>query len=434
LRARRIALVFALVACALALRAGDARAEGLHDEAERLAAAWRAVGASVVIDKPRFLQEEVDRDQHLVVALPDLPEGECTTVVLLGARGLGFHVRLAEEGSDEPNVKRIPAAAGALSIERCGTPLPPRLVVASDSGRGAFETVVARSSQPVPPVRVVLPERTGASLLPTNEPGGLPALPSPDKRAEVAEARARRDGATVNQRTTWTTGSDRSGSGDMTLEIGCHEIQLFAVDPRVLHPGLRGRLDLDAEMRDETGDRLLGRDRSDAPDATLVKCVGEATRVEVVFAGAPSGSPVLATHASWALPDHLPPLWGPAAQARIAHVLLARHVPALRQDPVLLAQGGYGVTPVPMPLEPGGCYLAVVTLAKETARSVGLRIRVGATDVGDDRGIDDDGAAVAFCAGDTSRALGLVEARGAMLLGWGLALYRLQSSVWGEPQ
>jgi hypothetical protein len=434
LTACRRTLALAIAAVALLAQPGEAQAEDLRDEAERLAEAWRAVGASVVVDKSRFLEDEVERDQHVIVVLPDLPIGECTTVVMLGTRGLGFHVRMADEAGDESNVKRIPAVAGALSIERCGRPLPERLLVSSDSGRGAFETIVARSSQPVPPVRVVLPERTGPAPMTANEPGGLPPLPPPEKRADVAEARARRDGSSVEPRATWTTGADRSGAGNVTLAPGCHELRIFAVDPRVTHPTMRGRLDLDAEMRDDAGDRLLARDRSDAPDADLVDCVAEPTEVEVAFAGAVPGSPVLATHVTWPLPDHLPTLWGSEARARMARVLLARHVPAIRQDPVLLAQGGYGMTPVPMPIEPGGCYLAVVTLAKETARSVGLRVRVGATDAGDDRGIDDDGAAVAFCAGDTSRALGIVEARGAMLLGWGLALYRIQSSVWGEPR
>ncbi len=132
------------VACALL--AGEARAAGtLADESARLAEAWRAVGASVVVDKTRFLVEDGDEDKHVVIALPDLPEGECTTVALLGARGLGFHVRLADTSGEEPVVKRLPSVAGALVIERCGEPGPRRLVVSSDSGRGALETIAARS-------------------------------------------------------------------------------------------------------------------------------------------------------------------------------------------------------------------------------------------------------------------------------------------------
>lgn len=427
---RRLTWCFVATGACL-LVAGDARAGGtLVDESSRLADAWRAVGASVVVDKPRFLLEDGDEDHHLVIALPDLPEGECTTIALLGARGLGFHVRLADTSSDEPSVKRVPSIAGALVIERCGEPAPPRIVVSSDSGRGAFETIVARSSKPLPPLRTVLPERTGGVVTPALEPGSLPPLPPPDRRADVAETRARRDGATIATRGSWNAGPDRAGAGEIVLAPGCHMLELFAVDPRAVHPGMRGRLDLDGEMRDEGGERVLARDRSDAPDVTLVKCVGETTPVQVVFAGAPPDSPVLVSHFSWPLPAHLPDLWGNEPRARMARVLLERHVRSLRAEPVALAQGGYGLTPVPLSIEPGACYLAVVALVREAARSVGLRVHVGSTIAADDRGIEDDGAAVAFCAGERTTALADVEARGAPLLGWGMALYRMQSDAW----
>jgi hypothetical protein len=406
---------------------GDARA-GLHDTAERIAQAWRAVGASVFVDKTRFFTGEPD--EKLVVPLPDLPEGDCTTVVLLGARGLGFHARVVETQEDDEG-RRLQSEAGALSIERCGAAAPPRrILVTSDSGRGAMETVVARSSKPLPALHMVLPERTGGALGPAPEPGALPPLPPPEKRAEVAETRAKRDGAAIAARATWQAGVDGTGAGQQTLDPGCHTLQLFAVDPRASHPVRRGKLDLDAEMRDTSGDRLLARDRTDAPDAQLAVCVGETTQVGVVFAGSPPGAPVLVAHYAWPLPERLPTLWGTDARARMAHVLLARHVVSLPSSAVMLAQGGAGTTPVPLSIEPGACYLAVVSLAQGMTRAVGLRVRIGAREVVDDRGVGDDGATVAFCAGDRTRATAQVEARGTALLAWGLALYRLQSGIW----
>jgi hypothetical protein len=428
---RRAAVVGAC-AIAAAVYAPEAHGE-LRESIQRLAEAWRAVGASVAIDKTRFLTDETDDQRPIAVVLPDLPEGECTTVVMLGARGLGFHVRIPGARGDQGEGKRIPSVAGAVVIERCSDAIPKRLVVASDSGKGAFETMVARSSKPLPALRAVLPERSGGALLPSSEPGPLPALPPPDKRAEVAETRAKRDGAAIGTRATWDAGVDGAGTGQVDLDPGCHVLQLFALDPRTSRPGRRGKLDLDAEMREASDDRLLSRDRTDAPDAQLAVCVGETTRVNVVFAGSPPTQPVLVSHAAWPMPDHLPSLWGSEARARMAHVLLARHVTSLPREPVQLAQGGYGLTPVPLSVEPGGCYLAIVTLAKETARALGLRVHVGTTDAADDRGIDEDGAAVAFCAGDQMHALAEVEARGTPMLGWGLALYRLQSGIWSSP-
>jgi mRNA-degrading endonuclease toxin of MazEF toxin-antitoxin module len=412
----------------------DARAE-LHEAVERIAEAWRGVGAAVALDKTRFLTDDNDDQRPVVIALPDLPEGECTTVVLLGARGLGFHVRLPPNtGGDELQGKRLPSVAGALSIEVCGDSPPRRLVLASDSGRGAIETVVARSSKPLPSLRSVLPERASGALMPMSEPGPLPVLPSPEKRAEVAELRAKRDGAAIATRETWQSAVDGTGGGQRTLDPGCHTLRLFALDPRAAHPNRRGKLDLDAEMHDESDDRLLARDRTDAPDVQLDVCVGETTRVDIVFAGSPPSAPVLLAHFAWPLPGHLPTLWGPEARARMAHVLLARHVASLPSEPVMLAQGVSGLTPIPLSIQPGACYLAVITRAKETARTIGLRVHVGSTDAFDDRGIDADGAAVAFCAGRQAHAIAEVEARGAPLLGWGFALYRLQSGVWEVPQ
>jgi hypothetical protein len=424
---QRLGARIAFAVAALAVVSASALPAGaqLHPAIDRLAEAWRGVGASVYVDKPRFLND----DETIVVSLPDLPRGDCTTVVLLGARGLGFHARPADP-SDEPNA-RIPSEAGALSIERCGVPLPHRLLVTSDSGRGALETIVARSSKPLQPMRDVLPERTGTAQGAAPDPGLLPPLPPPEKRAEIAEARARRDGALVAPRAMWTAGPDGTGSAEDALDPGCHMLQLFAVDPRAADPSDRGRkLDLDAEMRDASGDRLLARDRTDAPDARLDLCVGEVTPIEVVFAGSPPTAPVLVAHVAWPLPDRLPAVWGSEARARMAHVLLSRHVRSLLREPVLLVQGGSGTTPVPLSIEPGACYLALVSVVQGATRAVGLRVHVGVHDAFDDRGVDENGAAVAFCAGERINALAVVEARGTPLLGWGFALYRIAASSW----
>jgi hypothetical protein len=422
----RVRVAVQVAACALFFAlASDARAEDLRDAVQRVVEAWRGVGASVVVDKTRFLDEGAE----VAIALPALPAGDCTTVVLLGARGLGFHARASEEDDES---KPMPSVAGALSIDQCGATVLDRLVVRSDSGRGALETIVARSTKPLPAMRDVLPERTGISVPSAPELGGLPALPPPDKRAEVAEARAKRDGASVAARETWQASADGSGVEQRDLEPGCHKLTLFALDPRAAHPHRGGKLDLDAEMRFTDSQHLLSRDRSDAPDAQLFACVGEAAHVEVVFAGAPAGSPVLVSHFAWPLPEHVPAVWGPEARARIAHVLLARHVHSVPRDPSMLVQGGGGATPVPLSVEPGGCYLAVAAVVKGVARSIGMRVRVGARVAFDERGIEGDGAAVAFCAGDLTTALAEVESRGTTLLTWGFALYRLQSGVWEQ--
>jgi hypothetical protein len=420
---RTAAPAFAAAAVVLQM-AGDVRAD-LTESRERLARTWRALGAIVVVDKTRFLGE----DETIAVVLPRLAPALCTTTVFLGARGLGFHVRVLGASDDEAD-RKVPSEAGAVSIERCGEKTLDRVLLSSDSGRGAVEIVMARSPGPLPPLHVVLPERTGGAIVPGPEPGPLPLLPSPEHRAEIAEGRARLDGGVIEPRVTWRAAVDGSGMAQETLEPGCHRLRLLGLDSRPTRAPGRSRIDLDAEMRDRDDDHLLARDRSDAPDAEVGACVGEETRVEVVFAGSSSFAPVLVVHSSWPLPQFLPTLWGAEARGRMALVLLARHVRSLPRAPVFLAQGGSGTTRVPLSVEPGGCYVALVSVVRGLARAVALRVHVGGEDTVDDRGIDDSGALVAFCALERDRAIARVEVHGAPPVGWGLAVYRIEDGVW----
>jgi hypothetical protein len=418
----------AVVTVALATAwAPVARAE-LRETAERVAQAWRERGAYVVVDRTRFLND----DESAPLALPPLPElpgAECTTVVLLGARGLGFHANLGRGGPDE-EAGRIPSEAGALSFERCGEAMPRRIVVTADSGRGALELVVARSARGVKPLREILPERASSTHAPSAEPGSLPVLSAPARRAELAEARARRDGATVAPRATWEARAAGTGSGADVLAPGCHVIELLAPDPRATAPDGRGKLDLDAEMRDGSGDRVLARDRSDAPDARLSVCVGEDTPIQVAFVGAPPRAPVLEVRWSWPLPARLPSVWGAEGVARMAHVLLTRRAGPLPHAPAALLQGGSGLTPLAVHVLPGACYVALLAVTQGSARTITLRARVGTRESLDDRGPDENGGVVAFCAEASDAAVVDVEAHGTPLLGWGLALYRVVDAVW----
>jgi hypothetical protein len=419
-----------LAGVALGIAVSAARPVGaeLLESIAHLAQVWQAEEAMVAVDTSRFLNE----DETWAYPLPDLPPAECTTVALVGPRGLGFHLRIVGD-AEEDHDARLASQAGAISLERCGVAPPRVLLVTSDSGRGALEIAVARSHHPLAGLRVVLPERAGGSWTQGPEPGPLPTLPSPEHRADVADARARRDGATLLPRATLASALDGSGGAGAILDEGCHTLRLLGVDARAAHPSLRFRLDIDAELRDHGDDRVLARDRSDAPDAELSACVGEPTEADVVFVGSPPRAPVIMTHYAWPLPAHLPTIWGSEVRGRMGRVLLARHVATLPREPFFLTQGGSGTTPVPVPVEPGGCYLAIVVATQGNTRALGLRVRVGARDAYDDRGIEGAGAAVAFCAGASQGVSAVVEAHGAPLLGWALAAYRVEDGAWELP-
>jgi hypothetical protein len=408
----------------------SAQTETLRQEADRVVEEWHKGGALVERGPSRFLY---DNDSMTIVLPPSgSPLQACTTVAILGGRGVSFHAKVPgaddDPMSDDPST-RAASIAGVLEIGGCGDAAAPlaRLRVTSDAGRGAIETIVARSARPPAPIRTVLPERTGGTLPAPPDAGPPPPLAPPEKRADLAELRAKREGASPFPRASWNASSDGSGDVKLSLEGGCHRLEIFATDTRA-RPSRRRRLDVDAEIRDSDED-LLARDRTDNADARLELCVGEPTDATVIFAGAPGDTAVTVTHAWWPIPPHVPSLWGPDSRARMAHALLARKAASPPEEAVALYGGLAGSTAVPVAVEPGACYLAVAAVTNGHARGLGLRASVGARQAHDERTGDDDAGVVAFCARDQDLARLEVDARGASIT-WGLALYRIEGRAW----
>ncbi|MBX3188661.1 MAG: hypothetical protein KF819_16710 [Labilithrix sp.] len=428
-------VVAGLLLCSVIVAPRAARADAPEVSA-RVVEQWRAVGGRVTVLSPRFLFD----DETILVPIPADESGGCTHVALVGARGSSFRARLSDASADplspDPG-SRASSVAGVLELRRCAPPQgaqaasrPVRhVVITSDAGRGALEIVVARAPSALPALVSVIPERTGGALPAVPDVGALPPLPPPDKRAEIAEARAKREGGRVDARKPLRAGDDGGGEGAIDLPAGCHRVELFAHDPRTERPGRRFRLDVDAELRDTSSDRVLARDRTEAPDARLEACVGKTTRVNLVFAGAPPNGEVMATLASWPLPQRLPSLWGPVTRSKMARVMFARHVAVPAEDPVFLAQGASGTTPFPVPVETGACYLAVVALTHGHPKSLQIRAVVGSRESSDERGAAEEAALSAFCVAAHETARVEVHARGSGV-SYGLAVFRVKSGVW----
>jgi hypothetical protein len=429
-KARAALLVVSAGAALSPARLARADGESLRQEADRGEDEWRKAGAIVMRSPTRFLYD--NETSTLLLPESDTSPQACTTVAMIGGRGVSFHAKVPGAEDDplsDDSPTRAASVAGVLEISGCGAAAPPleRLHVTSDAGRGALEIVVARSARPMAAIRTLLPERTGGALPAPPDAGMPPLLAPPEKRADAAEARAKRDGASVLPRTTWAASEDGSGDERVQLAAGCHRVEIFAPDTRV-RPVRRRRLDVDAEIRD-ADEELLARDRTDGADARLEVCVGEAVDATVIFAGAPVKSSVTVSHAWWPIPPHVPSSWGPEPRARIAHALLGRKAMAPTEEPVALYGGLAGATPIPLPVEAGACYLAVTTVTNGHARGLGLRAAIGAHEVHDERTREDDAAIVAFCATDEPVARLEVEARGASIT-WGLAVYRMEGRAW----
>jgi hypothetical protein len=421
-----------LIGCAgvlAALALGGPVGADSREVADRVVEQWRGAGGRVTSLPSRFLFD----DETVIVPVSADESTGCTHVAIIGARGLSFRARLSDASADPLAPEafgRATSLAGVVELRRCGAGRPIRhVVVTSDAGRGALEIIVARAPSALPALTAVIPERTGGALPPVPEAGALPVLPPPEKRAEVAEARAKREGARIEARTPLKAGDDGGGEAEVSLPPGCHRVEVFARDPRADRAGRRFRLDVDAELRDPANDRVLARDRTEAPDARLEACVGRTTRVNVVFAGAPPNGELTSTLASWPLPERLPSMWGAVTRSKMARVMFARHVAIPPDDPIFLGQGSSGTTPFPIPVETGGCYLAVAALTHGHARSFQIRTVVGARESTDERGAAEEAALSAFCVNAHETAHVDVYARGTGV-GWGLAVYRVKSGVW----
>lgn len=419
-----------------ALWPAEAHADTAHEVTDRVLEQWRGAGGKVTLLPSRFLFD----DETAVVPLPEVPDENdghgCTQVALIGARGLSFRARLSDASVDPlaPELGgRGASVAGVLELRRCGSDRPVRnLVVTSDAGRGALEIIVAHAPSALPALTTVVPERTGGPLPPIPDTGSLPVLPPQEKRADIAEARAKHEGAKIEKRGSLKAGDDGGGEDEVVLEPGCHRVELFARDPRMDRAGRRFRLDVDAELRDPTNsDRVLARDRTEAPDARLEACVGKTTHTTLVFAGAIPNGDVTTTLATWALPEHLPSMWGPIARSKMARVMFTRHIASPAEEPIYLAQGSSGTTPVPLSVEVGGCYMAVVALTHGHARALQIRTVIGTRESTDERGVAEEAALSSFCVNAQEDAHLEVHARGTAI-GWGLALYRMKSGAWEQ--
>jgi len=419
--------VLGAVVAALGVTApAGAHAEDLRDVAARVETAWVGAGGEVLRRPTRFVME----DETVTLDLRPAPasrQARCRRVALVGARGMSFHVT-AKTGALAGEA-HVASVAGVVELQGCGG-VPDWVKLKSDSGRGALETVVATASTELPAIGEVLLERSGGVLPTATEPGPLPPLAPPGARANLAEGRLAREGFLLRPGLTWTAGDEGKGGGALTLDEGCHHVELFAVEPRTRDTGRHARLDLDGALRGADGE-LLAEDQTIAPDVRLAACVGAAVRASVVFDGAPRGTPVLVTHAFRPLPPHLPRAWGPEARARAAWVMAAHHLGPPPADAVLLARGASGTTPLPLPVEPGACYVVVAALERGggRARGLGVRVSVGERVSEDDHGGKGDAAIVAFCAAEASEARIDVESRSSGS-GWGVAVFRMLGGAW----
>jgi len=167
-------------------------------------------------------------------------------MALVGRAGLTFTRSRRVDDERGKRSRSCAEACGDLEMQRANR------ASARDErrGAGASETIVGRSHKPLPALRVVLPERTGGVLPP-------PRTRVPRHRSRCrCSRRIRRDSLEERRREDraarvvdgWER---RERDAKVALEPGAID-RVFAPDPRAHDRARRRRLDVDAEIRDET--------------------------------------------------------------------------------------------------------------------------------------------------------------------------------------
>jgi hypothetical protein len=419
-----LALGLALIFCA-----GAARAD-LSSDADELARRWSSAGLRTMRLAPVFLEHGRARPVRLPEEAYDSGRSTCTTVAFLTGRSTDFVVRIDPVSTLKHHAQAAHAersVAGAVLISECGAAREAfaRLAIELRVARSALETVIAVGDGPGAPVADMLPERASGPAAPLADPGPRGALEPLAVRARHAEDRAKNNGATGIRAQPFNAEPDGSGRESVRIEEGCHRIEVMAE--------LSGKqaIDVDAELRETTSERLVARDRSDAPDARLELCAGSSMGVDLVFAGAPGPVEVLFMDTLYALPKGVPTMWGARARAALSAALWRRKLPAIDDPPIDQRLGVAGLTSMPIAIEPGGCYIAAIGTIRGDPRSVTLTAKVDTRTAFDSNAGLVDGSAVAFCSGGSERARIEIEVRGSAVA-WVFDLWRVGNRAFDE--
>lgn len=413
---------------AAALGASPASGE-LGDDAARLAHSWRRHGPVV-----RLHARLAERGVPTVIFVPAeaLGAARCATVAVLAPSSTHFVVRPVGGSTTDETVDDWPqpSLAGLVQLTRCGRRKAglSALFVDMRSPRAVLEAVVVRGDEAARPAVEALPQRDPGPIVPFPEGAQRPPPPPLSQRLAAAEARTRREGAKESFREILKSSTRGVGRLRRKLEPGCHRVDLLAEGPT----SADSSYDLMAVPKLDAAASLVAVERGDGLDASVRLCAGEESELVLEFGGAPAAVKVTVVGGSWPLPDGLPEAWGGTGKARIA-ALLQRHQVRIRGGPVDQALGIQGPTIMPVGVEPGACYVAVLAAVRGEPRGLALAALSGSVAAQNHGGPEGDGTLVSFCARSEPRAVIEADSRGSGLV-WLYALFQTgRVAALGEP-
>lgn len=417
----RAAACRALLALAAVLGVSVPAAADLGTDVERVKLAWSAFGRVHHLT-PRFLE----RGDRLPLLLPaELLDPEtpgCVTVALLTPTSLHFVIDSAASEAAPAQRDTEESLAGAVEIARCGADKATlaALGVVMRSPQGLLETLVVATADAAPSLTNVLPHRDPGPIAPLAGSGPRPALAPLSARAGAIERRAAREGALEFSSEDVQASSAGAGSELFAFGAGCHVLELLADEET--SPGLRGA-DVDIEVSTADGTEVLAVDQGESSDARVVFCLGEPKALRVRFQGGAPMSRLLLVRARFDLSAELPASWDADTRARFSAVIRSTHQELRGAQLVDASLGVQGGTSMPLRLEPGSCYLALVVPLRGDAPMLSLRAETGPRSAHNRSLPGASGTGVGFCTDHAARAVLEVEARGFGVV-WMSALFR----------
>lgn len=379
----------------------------LAEDASKLASAWQRAG-KVTRQKVRFVERGSPALIFSTLDAPAAKHAPCVTVAILGPNSTHFVVRALGVtplgASDESSFASL---AGLVRVTRCGRLRSSLsvLLVEMRSPRAALETLVVESKEPPPDAVDVLPQRDPGPIEPFTAVE-IQAAPAPlVQRVELALSRLRRSGGLGVTSEELAARPEGRGRIARTLSPGCHRFELLA-EPN--GAGARTQLEVESEL--DRSARLVSTEQGDGLHSAVTVCAAAEAELGLSYRGVP-GSPLRLLAARWPLPDGLPEAWGALPRAQVAAILF-RHHAKVSGFPVDQGLGIQGPTLLPLRVEPGACYVAVV--AGIAGRSSGFSLAASAPGVSaqNHSGEENDGTLISFCARSGTEALLEADSRG----------------------
>ncbi len=394
----RAPLSFTLLVSGMLVPFAEAHADVATD-IERLELAYRKFGAEVEVLKPRLLERSQQLPLQFEAELtePDANSTnaeDCGRVIVLAATTSSFSLRQNSNDAEEGIHAALASVAGAAEVELCGTERKGfhSLRLEMRSPRGIIQALHIRSRRSSPNLASILPNRVPG---PAAAPVRATRLRLAPFEQRWAQALARLNAEPNNEVREFSLGSTQTTEGALEVSEGCHQIVALQGDAE--GPRNAAVDDLDLEIIDLSGEQSLARDNSENYDASAGFCTPLPRKIRIRISGAAPSTTLRLLAAKAPFPKFIPESFGPTGRGALASALREAHFDRLQNEAVARFLGVQGRTLVPLALETGACYLAMVGAAGGSLRTLSLSVRVGPVQKDDQGDTNTPTATVGFC-------------------------------------